>query len=532
MKGVGQGAHGRGDGGGPPNRICFVEEVTEIFCVTLPDLWKLGQAYLNGRLFQGVALLTENQQKLARQCDSNRAKFESKVVEIIDIYTNMVSCALFPDAYNSLTEAMARKLGTWNAFDDDTLETSGVWLPQAVRRIRECVNSVEGLGLPEKGVNRLRTLAMNVRSLCADTLFQRASKDIKVLHEREDWKVHIEEGGIVTSLPVLYENRVVDVLLTLKEIVNEPYEESLAQIHQELRETAKEHFSVLLEHFLASIDYLAFHSEDDEQDTDSCGVTNEKEDKDERKEDKDEREEEEAVPASKVCKDEHLLILLSNMHYMMTEVVPRVFTCFWSHGYYSSLDLQDDMIREVSFLDEKIFNAYIKRKHDSLQGVIEHGMTVGYFDWEHAGEPTQVRSYVREILMNLVLIHSEVYAVSALIVPRVMHELVNILSKEFLDCISEVEAFNVNGVIHGFVELMALEEILEPFLDADSRNNFELSKKHLGSWDIEGDERIKEIVEDFKNKTRLQLKCFQVQSDQHRDPEEGSRQQRDKSTEK
>lgn len=75
MKGVGRGGR-LGDTSGPPNRICFVEEVTEILCVTLPDLWKLGQAYLNGKLFQGVALLTENQQKLARKCDSNRAKFE------------------------------------------------------------------------------------------------------------------------------------------------------------------------------------------------------------------------------------------------------------------------------------------------------------------------------------------------------------------------------------------------------------------------------------------------------------------------
>ena len=110
--------------------------------------------------------------------------------------------------------------------------------------------------------------------------------DIKVLHEREDWKVHNEEGGIVTSLPVLFENRVVDVLLTLKEIVNEPYEESLAEIHQELRDTAKSHFAVLLEvspiivvvqshegsflliqHFLASLDCLAFHSEDEGQET-------------------------------------------------------------------------------------------------------------------------------------------------------------------------------------------------------------------------------------------------------------------------
>lgn len=71
--------------------------------------------------------------------------------------------------------------------------------------------------------------------------------DIKVLHEREDWMVHNEEGGIVTSLPVLFENRVVDVLLTLKEIVNETYEDTQREVNQELREMAKAHFAVLLE---------------------------------------------------------------------------------------------------------------------------------------------------------------------------------------------------------------------------------------------------------------------------------------------
>ena len=45
--------------------------------------------------------------------------------------------------------------------------------------------------------------------------------DIEVLHEREDWQVHAEEEGIITSLPILFENRVVEVLLTLKEIVLE-----------------------------------------------------------------------------------------------------------------------------------------------------------------------------------------------------------------------------------------------------------------------------------------------------------------------
>ena len=42
-----------------------------------------------------------------------------------------------------------------------------------------------------------------------------------MLHEREDWKVHAEETGVVTSLPILFENLVVEVLLTLKEVVIE-----------------------------------------------------------------------------------------------------------------------------------------------------------------------------------------------------------------------------------------------------------------------------------------------------------------------
>ena len=41
---------------------------------------------------------------------------------------------------------------------------------------RECVTSLEGLGLPEKAMTILHQLAMNVRSLCMDTLFQCASK--------------------------------------------------------------------------------------------------------------------------------------------------------------------------------------------------------------------------------------------------------------------------------------------------------------------------------------------------------------------
>lgn len=80
LKGFGRvSRRGGADSSRPPDRILFVEDMTDIFCVTLPDLWRLGQAYLKGSLFQGVALLTENEKKLAQKCEINRSKFEVRL---------------------------------------------------------------------------------------------------------------------------------------------------------------------------------------------------------------------------------------------------------------------------------------------------------------------------------------------------------------------------------------------------------------------------------------------------------------------
>ena len=41
-----------GDQGGRPKSVLFVEELTGLISENLPDLWKLGQTYLNKTLFQ------------------------------------------------------------------------------------------------------------------------------------------------------------------------------------------------------------------------------------------------------------------------------------------------------------------------------------------------------------------------------------------------------------------------------------------------------------------------------------------------
>ena len=59
-------------------------------------------------------------------------------MEIVEVFTDMVNCSLFTEAYEQLTQARRKMLGEWAMFEDALADTSGAWLPQIVREIR-CV---------------------------------------------------------------------------------------------------------------------------------------------------------------------------------------------------------------------------------------------------------------------------------------------------------------------------------------------------------------------------------------------------------
>ena len=61
---------------GPPKQILFVEEITELIAESLPEFWKLGQAYVSGSLFHGMQMVAERQRNQQENCDGNREKFE------------------------------------------------------------------------------------------------------------------------------------------------------------------------------------------------------------------------------------------------------------------------------------------------------------------------------------------------------------------------------------------------------------------------------------------------------------------------
>ena len=58
------------------------------------------------------------------------------LMEVVEVFTDMVNCSLFPEAYEQLSEIRRGNLGEWATFEESLADTSGAWLPQIVREIR------------------------------------------------------------------------------------------------------------------------------------------------------------------------------------------------------------------------------------------------------------------------------------------------------------------------------------------------------------------------------------------------------------
>jgi exocyst complex component 2 len=484
-----------------PKQILFVEELTGLISENLPDLWNLGCAYLSKSLYQDIGIeLSEEQFAILNRIETNRNEFLMMVNEVVEFYSDMVHLVFFPDHWSRIPEEQKELFEGWTEFSDP-IENARPWLTTCVREINSCLSLFESIELPTATMRCTSLLLFNMRQHCMEVLFNHASLEIKSLHEREDWNVQAEEGGCITSLPLMIENIVVELLLNLEEVV----------VHQGKGEEAKtlwEDSEVLLGQLLQNVthclSYLAFEQEHDLHEEAMSKLANPQGSQDLVS------ALGEAVDDSQPHSDQRLVMVLSNCHYIQTQIVPRIFDCFRAHKYPSAEKTEKMVVQELGALDVKVFDEYIDRKQQPLLGILEAGMYVGSFDWEECPKVKRVRTYIRELLMTMVYIHNEVHAISSQFVKRVIARLLDIIAQEMLKMLEEAGTFSMEGAMHAYVEVTTLKRCLNEYTTPDSVKAFSDAVRLTGVLEVQDDESrgVKTIIERFIKGNSLQLKCF------------------------
>jgi exocyst complex component 2 len=127
-----------------------------------------------------------------------------------------------------------------------------------------------------------------------------------------------------------------------------------------------------------------------------------------------------------------MLLTLSNLQCLRSEVVPGLNTQF-ENAFSVKLTDETKTIRDVlGQIDAKLFQSYTKPSIESLRRIIRTGVTSP--DWAPtSSKPREVRPYVYEALLLLVLVHSQVSTTASSLTAQVLSYLLEQTSRELLD---------------------------------------------------------------------------------------------------
>eukprot|EP01137_Pigoraptor_chileana_P002547 Opistho-2@41532 len=194
---------------------------------------------------------------------------------------------------------------------------------------------------------------------------------------------------------------------------------------------------------------------------------------------------------------------------------PRVGTCLCDH-LPAGREMLTPFVSRLDKLDVRIFNSYCDGKSDALRELVEDGVCKAAGDWLRAAAPTRVRPYVKECVLQLVLIDGEVHDSNAPSLARIFRRLAGDLAASIKDAFSALvmsgTKLDTNAFLQATMEVKALQLILQKFESADVIAEFESvlsviaqarkTQSYANMQAIEGP------LDRFKTEMRFQLECL------------------------
>ncbi|XP_075733894.1 exocyst complex component secretory 5 isoform X5 [Rhipicephalus microplus] len=471
-----------------PKQVLFVEEVTKLFKEHLCDFWKLSQAYFAGDLF-----VSEN----VPVNPKDEKDFKDMLGRLVAKLCWEVRVALLPPSHHSLAgvtlgEESEGFKSIWPGHTQG--ERLGPWLPQCLRCIRKCYLSLLKLEIPEEYTALVQQLIFDLRVHSMSCLFGQAAEDVRNLLKSEVWRLEQDDrcGG---TTQLVFEQ--INVQGAIKQ---------LAQ-------------GVLLA-FVETLEKCALSPDRLSPMIDSIGSPVEITPPGQRARNwKQKREDSLTTPPL----EKRLLIVLSNCSFTSRVAIPRLQESFKRHGYPDMSPVIKIVQSRLMELDNKLFLKLLEAKCDPIVGAIEPSMYAGAFDWKRCPEPIGVSPYIKEVLMNLIEVHAEVYTVSPPLVGRIMTPLVQFVAEEVARIYECTDKFTKYGNMQvddlksrvrlllywATLDLRALEEAVDFYRNQSTGNHFMICRNKLDPF---GSTREKELVDEllkkFRAQMRIQLLCF------------------------
>lgn len=156
------------------------------------------------------------------------------------------------------------------------------------------------------------------------------------------------------------------------------------------------------------------------------------------------------------------LITLSNLAHLRSEIIPQLISQFES-SFSVKLTDESKTIRDVlSQIDARLFQSYVKPIVDSLQTTITAGITSKA--WAPAsGRPTDAQPYVYDVLLELVLVHSEVSTTASSLTNQILSYLLEQSSLALIAAFKQRPRYTLPALMQATLDVEFMAQTLNNY---------------------------------------------------------------------
>ncbi len=158
-----------------------------------------------------------------------------------------------------------------------------------------------------------------------------------------------------------------------------------------------------------------------------------------------------------------MLLTLSNLQALRIDIVPNLTTQF-ENALSVKLTEETKTIRDVlGQIDARLFQSYTRPAVTTLSTIIRNGISSPNWSPLSSEKPSEVRAYVYEALLSLVLVHTQVSTTASTLTAQVLSFLLEQTSRELLEAFKARQRYNLSELMQATLDLEFVAQTLNQY---------------------------------------------------------------------
>ena len=211
-----------------------------------------------------------------------------------------------------------------------------------------------------------------------------------------------------------------------------------------------------------------------------------------------------------------MLLTLSNLQALRNDVVPNLNGQF-ENAFSVKLTDEAETIRDVlGQIDSRLFQSYTRPYQENLSKIIRTGISAPGWVPPTNRKPTEVRPYVYEALLSMVLVHSQVSTTASSLTIQVLSYLLEQVSKELLECFKLRPKYNLPALMQATLDVEFVAQTMSQYTtDKASQAQSAIYQEIDARTDNDARARLqaelpemRAILKRLRDRSRNEFSCF------------------------